>query len=108
MSTTARTLTATDPVTGRVHTRSTCADYTHVSLRDGTVRWHGSAKAAARTGGRVWTVDGAADAAPVTAAPDAGATCTVVVSGGLCGAPAVTSFTSRRSGDRYHECADHV
>jgi hypothetical protein len=36
-------------------------------------------------------------------------TCTVVVSGdgSPCGQPAVASFTSKRSGATYYECADH-
>lgn len=109
MSTTRRT--ATDPVTGTVHARTTAADYTHVSIKGRTVRWHHTHAAAVRTGGRVIAVDGTATTAAVTDdAADDGATCTVVVrhDGGRCGAPAVTSFTSRRSGDRFHECADHA
>jgi hypothetical protein len=115
MSTTRRTITATDPATGTVHTRTTAAAYTHASIRDGVVRFHGSAAAARRTGGRVFPVDTAHTAAtastPTDDAPaDPGATCTVVVGAPMirCGAPAVTSWTSRLSGDRLHECADHT
>lgn len=38
------------------------------------------------------------------------ATCTIIVGadGTMCGAPAVISFTSRRSGETFHECADHA
>lgn len=37
-------------------------------------------------------------------------TCTVVVSadGGRCGKPAVTTFTSKRTGDVFAECVDHA
>lgn len=36
-------------------------------------------------------------------------TCTVVVTaaGGKCGATAVTSFKSKRTGEEFHECAEH-
>ncbi len=107
------TVTATDPVTGTVHTRCTEAAYTHVSVRDSVARFHLSHGAALRRGGRVFAVDAAVapvEAPAVEDGADAGATCTVVVDhrGGRCGAPAVASFTSRRSGERFHECAHHL
>jgi len=42
-------------------------------------------------------------------APMSTHTCTIVVSGNgaVCGQPAVASFTAKRSGVTYFECADH-
>lgn len=103
------TLTATDPISGRVYTRRTEADYRYVSLRDGKARWHLTRASADRGRGRVFPVD-TPDGAPVAvdgSGVDAGAVCTITRHDGICGAVAVTSFTGR-DGRRYHECAAHA
>lgn len=102
-------LTATDPMTGTVYARTTAADYRFVSLRDGVARWHGSHAAASKTGGRIITVDGPTVAEPEAAEVecDEGAVCTITNADGICGEPAVVSFSSSRNGERFHECAAH-
>ena len=107
----AKTYRWTDPSTGVTATRRSEADYTHVSVREGEVKWHGSQTAAERrTGARVHSLQEFEGAVAARAPADEGATCTIgptAVEGTRCGAPAVTSFTGP-SGKRYHECEGHV
>jgi hypothetical protein len=108
----ARKLTFVHPRTGETFTRTTEADYTHISVKGGQAQWHLTRAAADRRGGEVFPVPGPS-AQTVTSEPERlfedrrGNGCTVSVSGGKCGKPAVKSWTNR-SGETFHECAEHA
>lgn len=109
----ARKLTFTHPRTGKTYERTTDADYSHISIKGGEAKWHKTKEAANRRGGEVHAISDGGSGGGVSAGlfndrrPDAGATCTSSTSDGKCGKPAVTSWTSKMSGETYHECREH-
>lgn len=103
---------ATDPLTGKVYSRRTNADYAYVSLHGGRARFHLTAEAARRAGGRYFPIDDEPLFVPRSSDVDvpAGATCTIgpsAVTGLRCGAPGVRAFRGS-DGTLYVECADHI
>lgn len=81
-SKTAAKLTFTHPGSGEIFTRTTDANYTHVSFKDGKIAWHSSRQAAERRSDEVYRLEGA------PAAPSGGGECVVCqgtgeTSGGL-------------------------
>lgn len=106
----ARKLTFTHPRTGEVFTRTTDADYTHVSVKGGEAKWHKSGDAARARGGEVFNLAPQVVAAQSRGLPlfndRKGSGCTVTVGGGKCGKPSVKSWTNR-DGETFHECKEH-